>query len=216
MSAPNSKRRRGSGSGSNPEKNSPEADLKKYMGELEPVISQSSQKKNSTPMVIGSRPSYRAVLANRGYLVRNSLGSGTYSKVKLAMDCNKSSERVAVKIIDRTKAPKDYQMRFLPRELLIWPKMKHKNIVTLRETFEDARRVYMILDYAPGGDVLKYIQKSGAIGENMARSWTMQIAEAVDYMHSLDITHRDLKLENLLLDGERQIKICDFGFVKGM
>jgi len=72
----------------------------------------------------------------------------------------------------------------------------------------------MVLEYADGGDALKHIQATGAISEDRARMWTSQIASAVRYMHDLDIAHRDLKLENLLIDASDNIKICDFGFVR--
>jgi len=72
-----------------------------------------------------------------------------------------------------------------------------------------------VLEYAEGGDALHYVQSSGALGEDRARTWSMQVTSAVTYMHDLGIAHRDLKLENLLLTGDlRTIKICDFGFVR--
>jgi len=80
---------------------------------------------------------------------------------------------------------------------------------------QDRQRVYMVLEYADGGDALKHIQSTGAISEDRARLWTSQIASAVRYMHELDVAHRDLKLENLLMDATGDnIKLCDFGFVR--
>jgi len=72
-----------------------------------------------------------------------------------------------------------------------------------------------VLEFAEGGDALHYVQSTGALGEDRARTWAMQVTSAVTYMHDLGIAHRDLKLENLLLtDDLRTIKICDFGFVR--
>ena len=72
-----------------------------------------------------------------------------------------------------------------------------------------------MLEFAEGGDALHYVQSTGALGEDRARTWSMQVTSAVTYMHDLGIAHRDLKLENLLLTGDLQtIKICDFGFVR--
>ena len=65
---------------------------------------------------------------------------------------------------------------------------------------QDMRRVYMVLDYAPGGDALAFVQKHGALPETRARKWLLQLASAVFYLHTLGVTHRDLKLENLLID----------------
>lgn len=189
-------------------------EMESIKGEVEPV----DHRKTSTstkPETVAYRPTYRAVLAKRGFLTKQTLGSGSYSKVKFAIALNMYKvPHVAVKIIDRAKAPKDFQARFLPRELSIWPRMKHANITQMLEMFEDNHRVYMILDYAENGDVLRFIQRSGAIKDTLARVWIRQVCDAVRYLHDQDITHRDLKLENLLLDSAYNIKICDFGFVK--
>lgn len=187
-------------------------ELRRMALEIEPITMKRSDQQPSP--VIGYRPTYRAVLAKRGYLVRNTLGSGSYSKVKRAVCCYGSFRDAAVKIIDRSKAPQDYQEKFMPRELELWPRLSHPNLIALLDCFQDSRRVYMVLEFADGGDALKYIQKSGAISETLARRWTSQIADAVRYMHDQGISHRDLKLENLLLDKEKNIKLADFGFVK--
>jgi len=72
-----------------------------------------------------------------------------------------------------------------------------------------------VLEFAECGDALHYVQSAGALGEDRARVWAMQVTSAVTYMHDLGIAHRDLKLENLLLTNDfRTIKICDFGFVR--
>ncbi|ESP02904.1 hypothetical protein LOTGIDRAFT_65840, partial [Lottia gigantea] len=156
-----------------------------------------------------------ALLARRGYLVRRTLGSGSYSKVKLAYCFGKDFDKAAVKIVDRVKAPKDFQTKFLPRELDIWPKLSHPHIITMLDFFEDERRVYMILEYADHGDVLRYIQRSGALNDALSKCWCKQLGDAVRYLHDHNITHRDLKLENMLLDSNYNIKLCDFGFVRG-
>ena len=206
-----SKKRRMSPSQSREDGNHLDAELKKLAAEAEPSTMTSSTEST----LIEYRPTYRAMLARKRFITRESLGSGSYSKVKLAIDVDgQFAERVAVKIIDRTKAPEDYQEKFLPRELDIWPNLRHNHLIQLYEVFQDNRRVYMLLEYAAGGDVLKYIQDKGAVTEILARKWFLQVADAVRYMHNLDITHRDLKLENLLLDSDNNIKICDFGFTK--
>ncbi|XP_041352301.1 testis-specific serine/threonine-protein kinase 2-like [Gigantopelta aegis] len=190
-----------------------QSELQVLKSEVEPISIKRSHATKNEP--VKYKPTYRAVLARKGFLVRKTLGSGSYSKVKLAYSFSRERERVAVKIVDRLKAPKDFEMRFLPRELEIWPKMRHKNIIAMQDMFDDGQRVYMILEYAENGDVLRYIQKSGALNESLAKCWISQVCSAVGYMHDQNITHRDLKLENLLLDKTYSIKICDFGFVKG-
>lgn len=160
------------------------------------------------------KPTYRAELARKGYLLRQTLGSGSYSKVKLAIDIHNRKKLVAVKIINRQNAAKEYQEKFLPRELAIWSNLRHPNIVNLHHFFENNNRVFMILDYGDNGDALDYIQKKGALTEDLAWKWFRQTISAVGYMHSLNVAHRDLKLENLVINKAWNIMVCDFGFVK--
>ncbi|CAH1792150.1 unnamed protein product [Owenia fusiformis] len=217
MNEPNKKRRRTDQKGLlvDTEPRTPETEIKIMQQQMEPIF---SKQKTGMPATLSYRPTYRAELAKKGYLVRESIGSGTYSKVKKALNLNpgKHGEHstIAVKIIDRRKAPQDYQQRFMPRELKLWPELDHAHIVKLIECFEDEQRIYMVHEYADGGDVLRYVQTAGALNETMAQKWTGQIIDAVRYLHEKNVAHRDLKLENLLLDEVRNIKICDFGFVK--
>ena len=190
-----------------------EDELQVIQAEVEPIEVRRSS--TSRAESVTYRPTYRAVMAKNGYLIRKTLGNGSYSKVKLAVSLNKTKSLVAVKIVDRNRAPKDFQTKFLPRELDIWPGLRHPNIIKVFDAFDDGRRVYMILEYAENGDVLRYIQRVGALSENLAKGWTWQLCDAVRYLHGLNITHRDLKLENLLLDKFFNVKLCDFGFVKG-
>ena len=129
-----------------------------------------------------SPPTYRTVLAKRGLVVRDTLGSGSYSKVKLAVyikpedqDTQVYPNQVAVKIIDRKSAPRDFQEKFLPRELEMWPHLSHPNIVQMLRYFTEGYRVYMILEFIEGGDALRYIQNKGAVSESSAKSWVHQV-----------------------------------------
>lgn len=85
------------------------------------------------------KSTYKEVLANKGYIVQQTLGCGTYSKVKLAVISDNHvtpGMKVAVKIIDRQRAPLDYQNKFLPRELAIWPTLQHPHITPLLDVFQ--------------------------------------------------------------------------------
>ncbi len=78
-------------------------------------------------------------------------------------------------------------------------------------------KIYMILEYANGGDMLTYIQNSSnPISEKECRHWMKQLCAAVSYLHSKCVIHRDLKLENLLIDSSKNLKLCDFGFSKDL
>ncbi|XP_066465983.1 testis-specific serine/threonine-protein kinase 1-like [Tiliqua scincoides] len=154
------------------------------------------------------------VLKKRGYVMGINLGEGSYAKVKSAysdrLKCN-----VAVKIIDKKKAPKDFLERFLPREIEMLARVKHYAIIKTYEIFETSDgKVYIVTELGVQGDLLEFIKKRGALPEDVARKMFFQLASAIKYCHELDIVHRDLKCENLLLDKDFNIKLTDFGFAK--
>uniref|UniRef100_A0A8C8S148 non-specific serine/threonine protein kinase n=1 Tax=Pelusios castaneus TaxID=367368 RepID=A0A8C8S148_9SAUR len=92
--------------------------------------------------------------------------------------------------------------------------LHHKNLVTFYQAIETTSRHYIIMELAPGGDVLEWVQSAGPCTEALAGRWFSQLTLGVAYLHGKGIVHRDLKLENLLLDKRENVKISDFGFSK--
>uniref|UniRef100_A0A8C2VG11 non-specific serine/threonine protein kinase n=1 Tax=Chinchilla lanigera TaxID=34839 RepID=A0A8C2VG11_CHILA len=105
--------------------------------------------------------------------------------------------------------------------------LRHKYLISFYQAIETTSRVYIILELAQGGDVLEWIQRYGACSEPLAGKWFSQMTLGMAYLHSKGIVHRilnlitnlfatgrDLKLENLLLDKQENVKISDFGFAK--
>ncbi|XP_033735334.1 testis-specific serine/threonine-protein kinase 1-like [Pecten maximus] len=154
-----------------------------------------------------------AELKKSGYALGAMLGEGSYAKVKSAYS-SKMNARVAVKIINRKKAPKDFREKFLPRELDIIKMVDHPNVVKLYEIIEFNGKVFMVMEYAGHGDLLEYIKLRGALQEDRAQSMFKQIVYAIGYLHERKIVHRDMKCENLLLDCMNNIKLSDFGFAR--
>ncbi|XP_047287346.1 MAP/microtubule affinity-regulating kinase 3 isoform X23 [Homo sapiens] len=123
----------------------------------------------------------------------------------------RDTENVAIKIIDKTQLnPTSLQKLF--REVRIMKILNHPNIVKLFEVIETEKTLYLIMEYASGGEVFDYLVAHGRMKEKEARSKFRQIVSAVQYCHQKRIVHRDLKAENLLLDADMNIKIADFGF----
>ncbi|XP_020342709.2 MAP/microtubule affinity-regulating kinase 3 isoform X22 [Oncorhynchus kisutch] len=144
------------------------------------------------------------------YRLLKTIGKGNFAKVKLARHILTGRE-VAIKIIDKTQLnPNSLQKLF--REVRIMKLLNHPNIVKLFEVIETERTLYLVMEYASGGEVFDYLVAHGRMKEKEARAKFRQIVSAVQYCHQKHIVHRDLKAENLLLDADMNIKIADFGF----
>ncbi|KAG7201931.1 hypothetical protein KM043_004638 [Ampulex compressa] len=144
------------------------------------------------------------------YKLLKTIGKGNFAKVKLAKHVPTGKE-VAIKIIDKTQLnPGSLQKLF--REVRIMKMLDHPNIVKLFQVIETEKTLYLVMEYASGGEVFDYLVMHGRMKEKEARAKFRQIVSAVQYCHQKKIIHRDLKAENLLLDSEMNIKIADFGF----
>ncbi|CAD5226416.1 unnamed protein product [Bursaphelenchus okinawaensis] len=144
------------------------------------------------------------------YRLLKTIGKGNFAKVKLARHIPTGID-VAIKIIDKTALnPSSLQKLF--REVRIMKQLDHPNIVKLYQVMETDQTLYLVMEYASGGEVFDYLVAHGRMKEKEARAKFRQIVSAVQYLHSKNIIHRDLKAENLLLDADMNIKIADFGF----
>ncbi|XP_005999489.1 testis-specific serine/threonine-protein kinase 6 [Latimeria chalumnae] len=151
------------------------------------------------------------LLAELGFKLGNTIGEGSYSKVKVATS-KKYRKNVAIKIVDRKRAPADFVNRFLPRELAILRSIRHPHIVHVYEFIEICNgKLYIIMEVA-ATDLLQMVQQCNHIPCLEAKEMFIQIVSAVKYLHEHNIVHRDLKCENVLLTDEKQVKLTDFGF----
>ncbi|KAK7103413.1 hypothetical protein V1264_018313 [Littorina saxatilis] len=171
----------------------------------------SSDDKVNTNIVNPSVPRNRSDEPHIGkYRLIKTIGKGNFAKVKLAKHVPTGKE-VAIKIIDKTQLnPSSLQKLF--REVRIMKLLDHPNIVKIFEVIETEKTLYLVMEYASGGEVFDYLVAHGRMKEKEARAKFRQIVSAVQYCHQKHIVHRDLKAENLLLDGDMNIKIADYGF----
>ena len=149
------------------------------------------------------------------YVLKELLGTGAFSEVRLADSKDKPGLMFAVKIIDK-KALKGKEDS-LENEIKVLRRLKHPNIVQLLETFEDKHKVYLVMELVTGGELFDRIVEKGSYTEKDASGLIRQVLEAVDYMHVQGVVHRDLKPENLLYyspDEDSKIMISDFGLSK--
>lgn len=156
-------------------------------------------------------------LATRGYRLLNKLGEGSYAKVYLGeyrSTSDTAPATLACKVIDTKKVTKNFLNKFLPRELDVLVKINHPHIIHVHSIFQRRTKYYIFMRYAENGDLLDFILKDGAISEPQTRFWVRQIALALQYLHRMQIAHRDIKCENILVTSNNNVKLCDFGFTR--
>ncbi|XP_037269662.2 maternal embryonic leucine zipper kinase [Rhipicephalus microplus] len=142
------------------------------------------------------------------YILLETIGSGGFAKVKLGLHIL-TGEKVAVKIMDKRTLGDD--LHRVKLEISALKDLSHQNICKLYQVIETATKIYLVLEYCPGGELFDYIVEKDRLCEEEARHFFRQIVSAVAYMHSQGYAHRDLKPENLLLDENRNVKLIDFG-----
>ncbi|KAH9756493.1 serine/threonine-protein kinase SAPK2 [Citrus sinensis] len=145
------------------------------------------------------------------YEIVKDIGSGNFGVAKLVRD-KWTRELLAVKFIERGQKIDEH----VQREIMNHRSLKHPNIVRFKEVLLTPTHLAIVMEYAAGGELFERICNAGRFSEDEARFFFQQLISGVSYCHSMQICHRDLKLENTLLDGSTapRVKICDFGYSK--
>ena len=121
---------------------------------------------------------------------------------------------MAIKTINKEYLKDEYSKRKLLREIYILKKIKHVNVIRVLEVFETLDQVLIVMEYAGGGDLLHYVKSKKHLTEEEAKPIFKQIVYGLAHIHSRNVLHRDIKLDNILLDSDCGVKICDFGVSK--
>ncbi|XP_010555374.1 PREDICTED: serine/threonine-protein kinase SRK2F [Tarenaya hassleriana] len=146
------------------------------------------------------------------YEILRDLGSGNFGVAKLVRE-KATGKFYAVKYIERGQKIDEH----VQREIINHRALKHPNIIRFKEVVLTPTHLAIVMEYAAGGELFERICNAGRFSEDEARYYFQQLISGVSYCHSMQICHRDLKLENTLLDGSPsspQLKICDFGYSK--
>ena len=142
------------------------------------------------------------------------IGKGSYGKALLVR--NKVDKKLSVIkeiSISEMSAKEQKEAR---NEVIILSQLQHPNIVSYQESFVDSGNLYIVMDYADGGDLYKAIknQKGVHFSEENILDWFVQLCLALKHLHDRKILHRDLKSQNIFLTSKKMVKLGDFGISK--
>lgn len=144
------------------------------------------------------------------YAVGKLIGKGAFGKVHIGVH-KMTQEHTAMKLCERKRIA-EVQKKCLNQEVsVLHCLIGHPNIIQLFEVIETSQQVVLVMEYATGGDLLRFVRLRRRLNGKLARDVFVQLVDGVGYMHSANVIHRDLKLQNLLLDSFGCLKIADFG-----
>ena len=139
------------------------------------------------------------------------LGTGKFGRVYLARE-KRTKFIVALKVLEKSEIKKAGVEHQIKREIEIQSHLKHPNVLRLYGYFYDKTRVYLILEYALGGELFKKLRDAHHFDPKTATNYILQMCDAVLYLHSKHVIHRDIKPENILIGANGDLKIADFGW----
>jgi tRNA A-37 threonylcarbamoyl transferase component Bud32 len=147
------------------------------------------------------------------YIIGSQIGQGAYAIVRSAIH-KPTNKKIALKTYEKSKLLDPHRKRCVKREIEILGLLSHQNIVKLYEVIDTSKSLHLSMEYVGGNSLHGYLKRrpNRRLEEIEAVRLFKQILSAIEYCHSKNVTHRDIKLENILLDENNNIKIIDFGF----
>ena len=145
------------------------------------------------------------------YTIGKVVGVGSFAKVRLAWH-KLTGQAIAIKTYEKSKMKDASHLRRVQQEIKVMEKLNHPRLIRLFETLESPKRIHLIMEFVSAGNLCSYVKRRKRLPEEDARKIFHQICVALDYMHGIEIIHRDVKLENVLLDKVGNSKLIDFGF----
>lgn len=144
------------------------------------------------------------------YTYVSPLAVGRFAITKLYKD-KKTGEKVAIKFIELDEDGEIPEV--IKSEIDIFSKLSHPSIVKYIDSFKTEESLCIVMEYVSGGDLHGVVSEKRQLTESVVKNYMMQLLDALDYLQQQKISHKDIKLENILVsDDEKTIKLCDFGF----
>ncbi|XP_065696456.1 serine/threonine-protein kinase 36 isoform X1 [Patagioenas fasciata] len=147
------------------------------------------------------------------YRVLEMIGEGSFGRVYKGRRKH-SAQVVALKFIPKM-GRSEKELKNLQREIEIMRGLRHPNIIQMLDSFETDKEVVVVTDYAEG-ELFQILEDDGSLPEDQVQTIAAQLISALYYLHSHRILHRDMKPQNILLDKDGVVKLCDFGFARAM
>jgi len=155
-----------------------------------------------------------AKLTKKKFQVGETLGTGTFGRVRMVTYNYKKPMYYALKMLKKSEIIRLKQVEHIKSEKSILSQINHPFIVVLYASFQDENSLFMLMEYIIGGELFSQLRKVGRFSNDTSRFYAAEIVLALEYLHSKNIVYRDLKPENLLIDKDGHMKITDFGFAK--
>jgi len=147
--------------------------------------------------------------------LRNTVGIGTFGRVRVVRFKNsKEKASMALKILKKCDVIRMKQVQHVLAEKLVMSMLEHPFVVNILSTFQDDKRLFMLMEFVNGGELFSHLRREGRLPNDHARFYAGEITLALAYLHQLGVVYRDLKPENILIDCEGHVKMTDFGFAK--
>jgi len=161
-----------------------------------------------------------AVIKKKHYTILQRIAHGAFGQVYKGAKTDEAGQPqmdklFAIKVIEMTRLSPVFREKYLPQEMAALTHVKHENIVKVVDIFRANDKLFIFMDFAPNGDLSGHLKKNGPMKERLAQFWFGQVVRALAYVHAtLRMAHRDIKVDNVLLDAEYNAKLSDFGFAK--
>jgi len=142
-----------------------------------------------------------------------TVGTGTFGRV-LVVKYLKTEKFYAIKVQKKSEIVRLKQVQHIKNEKNILTSIDHPYIVNLLASFQDASRIYFVMEFVTGGEMFSHLRRARKFDNERAKFYAAQIVSAFAHLHKHDVIYRDLKPENLLIDHDGHVKVTDFGFAK--